>query len=153
VGKIHYWKRFFRVVTIKMIACKHFVFRYRAIHAERIAARENAAKKEEEDRKKRVVLQEKMASLQKTAETTEIDLPSSGSSKIVPLLASVQKHKKFKRLICKSIDSVTAALNPVRWRTHSLTHSLTRSLACCVCACTARQSGAYCVICQQYSLI
>jgi hypothetical protein len=106
------WKVFWRIIVLKAIACKHFVFRYRAIHAERVAARENAAKKEEADRKKRVEVEARMKELQQEAETTELTLPAAGSSKMIPLFASVQKHRTFKQLVCKSVDSVFAELNP-----------------------------------------
>ena len=35
-----------------------------------------------------------------------------GSSRMVPLLAGVVKHRAFKALLVKSVDAVSAALNP-----------------------------------------
>jgi hypothetical protein len=112
VARIHYWRRFTRVMNIKLIACKHFVSRYKVIHAARIEQRENDAKKAEIRRKKLVDLKARMEELRDEAGDQVFDLPPAGGSRMVPLLASVQKHRTFKQLLNKSIDSVTAALNP-----------------------------------------
>jgi myosin heavy subunit len=111
VKKIKTQKFLFRVMTLRLLACKLFSDRYKFIHAERVRVREEQAAKAEAEKKKRMAIKELMTAMKKKAEAEEVELPAQ-ETKLVATLKSILKNAKFKSVLVKAVDSLTKELKP-----------------------------------------